>query len=102
MTAAKHELTPFDAAAALGTAESQAAYPNAALEENDPGAFLAALGTVRGTQGMTGTAMDTGLSTDALLESLGGGAVASLDTVLRVLHGLGMKVSLQPEEKAAA
>jgi probable addiction module antidote protein len=98
----KPKLTPFDVVEVLDTPESQAAYLNVVLEEDDPAAFLAALGTVCRAQGMTRIAKDAGLGRESLYKALGGGASPSLDTTLKVLHALGLKVALQPEEKSAA
>jgi probable addiction module antidote protein len=98
----KLELTTFDAAAALDTPERQAAYLNVVLEENDPAAFLAALGTVCRAQGMTRVAKDAGLGRESLYKALGGGASASFDTALKVINALGLRIALEPEPKAAA
>jgi probable addiction module antidote protein len=97
----KPKLTPFDVVEVLDTPESQAAYLNVVLEEDDPAAFLVALGTVCRAQGMTRIAKDAGLGRESLYKALGGGASPSLDTTLKVLRALGIRLVATPEHHAA-
>jgi probable addiction module antidote protein len=97
----KPKLTPFDVVEVLDTPESQAAYLNVVLEEDDPAAFLVALGTVCRARGMTRIAKDAGLGRESLYKALGGGASPSLETTLKVLHALGIRLVATPEHHAA-
>ena len=82
--------TPFDAADYLDDDETIAAYINAALEEDDPDAFLAALKTVARARGMTQLAKDTGLGRESLYKALAPGAKPRYDTMLKVIRALGI------------
>ena len=53
--------TPFDAAEFLDNEETIAAYLSAALEDDDPALFLAALADVAKARGMTQMAKDAGV-----------------------------------------
>ncbi|MDD5058163.1 MAG: putative addiction module antidote protein [Sideroxydans sp.] len=87
------KFTPFDAADYLDDDETVAAYISAALEEDDPDAFLAALKTVARARGMTQLAKDTGLGRESLYKALAPGAKPRYDTLLKVMRALG--ISLQ-------
>ena len=80
--------TPFDAADYLGDDETIAAYLNAALEEDDPDAFLAALKTIARARGMTQLAKDTGLGRESLYKALSGKTQPKWDTVQRIIKAL--------------
>jgi len=68
------QFSPFDAADYLDDDETIAAYITAALEEDDPDAFLSALKTVARARGMTQLAKDTGLGRESLYKALALGA----------------------------
>lgn len=87
------KFTPFDAADYLDDDETVAAYLTAALEEDDPDAFLGAIKTVARARGMTQLAKDTGLGRESLYKALAPGAKPRYDTLLKVVRALG--ISLQ-------
>ncbi len=82
--------TPFDAADYLDDDETIAAYLSAALEENDPDAFLCAIKTVARARGMTQLAKDTGLGRESLYKALAPGAKPRYDTLMKVVYALGV------------
>jgi probable addiction module antidote protein len=84
------QFTPFDAADYLDDDETIAAYITAALEENDPDAFLSAIKTVARAKGMTQLAKDSGLGRESLYKALAPGAKPRYDTLLKVLRALGI------------
>lgn len=90
------ELKPFDAAAYLDNEAIIAEYVTAALEDPNPDAFLAAVADVARARGMTQLARETGLGRESLYKALAPGAKPRYDTVLKLLHGLGVKLTAEP------
>lgn len=90
------QFSRFDAADYLDDDETIAAYITAALEEDDPDAFLSALKTVARARGMTQLAKDTGLGRESLYKALAPGAKPRYDTMLKVLRGLGISLQAKP------
>ncbi|MER0204238.1 MAG: putative addiction module antidote protein [Nitrosomonas sp.] len=94
MTNSKLHTTPFDVAEHLRTPEEMAAYLEACFEEaGDDAAFIArALGNIARAQGMSQVARDSGLSRESLYKALSGERNPSFDTILKVVHALGIKL----------
>ena len=71
-----------------------AAYLEACMEEADgDAAFIAkALGDIARAKGMSQVACDAGLSRESLYKALAGERNPTLDTVLRVVGALGLKL----------
>jgi len=86
----------FDAADYLDSNEIIAEYLTAALEHEDPAVFLAAVADVAKARGMTQLAKDTGLGRESLYKALAPGAKPRYDTVLKLLRGLGVKLTAGP------
>ncbi len=86
--------SPYDVAEHLRTPEEMAAYLEASMEEADgDAAFIAkALGDIARAKGMSQVACDAGLSRESLYKALSGDRNPSLDTVLRVVGALGLKL----------
>ena len=97
--------SPHDVAEHLRTPEDMAAYLEAAIEEaNGDAAFIAkALGDIARAKGMSQIACDTGLSRESLYKALSGERNPTLDTVLRVVDALGLKLRAEvvPAPEAA-
>ncbi|MGC3984182.1 MAG: putative addiction module antidote protein [Pseudorhodoferax sp.] len=89
---------PFDAAHYLRDEADMAAYLQAAIDDGDPVLLAAALGDVAKARGMSQLARDTGLSRESLYKSLSGERAPSSDTLFKVLHALGLKITLSPIE----
>jgi probable addiction module antidote protein len=87
-------VTEFDSSAFLDDEEVIAEYLNAALEDEDPDVFLVAVGNVAKARGMTEIAQNTGLGRESLYKAMSPGAKPRYDTVLKVLHSLGVKVTV--------
>ena len=87
---------PWDSARYLDTEEAQAEYLTAALEENDPAAFADAVGVVARARGMSQLAKDAGLPRDTLYKAFRDGGNPTLDTTLRVLNALGIRLTASP------
>ena len=89
-------LAPFDAADYLDDEETIAEYITAALEDPDPDVFLAAVRDVARARGMAQLAKDAGLGRESLYKALAPGAKPRYDTMLKLLHALGVKLSATP------
>lgn len=87
---------PFDAADYLDDEETIAEYLTAALEDPDPDVFLAAVRDVARAHGMAQLARDTGLGRESLYKALTPGAKPRYDTILKLLHVLGIKLIASP------
>jgi probable addiction module antidote protein len=88
------KLKPFDTSAFLDNDEVIAEYLTAALEDPNPDVFLTAIGQVAKARGMGAIADGAGLGRESLYKALTPGAKPRYDTVLKVLHSLGVKVSV--------
>jgi len=86
----------FDAADYLDSEETIAEFLTAALEDEDPEVFLAAIAAVAKARGIAAIASSTGLGRESLYKALAPGAKPRYDTVMKVLHGLGVKLSVRP------
>lgn len=87
---------PFEAADYLNDEETIAEYLTAALEDANPDVFLAAVRDVARSRGMTQLAKDAGLGRESLYKALAPGAKPRYETVQKLLHALGVKLSATP------
>ena len=87
---------PFDMANYLNSEEEIAEYLRQVLEDNDPAELAGALGDIARARGMTQLARDTGLSRESLYKSLSGERAPSSDTLFKVIHAMGFKLSVEP------
>lgn len=88
------KLTKFDASDYLESEEAIAEYLTAALEDENPDVFLAAISDVAKVRGMAAIAKSTGLGRESLYKALAPGAKPRYNTILKVLNGLGVKVTV--------
>lgn len=84
----------FDAANYLDSEETIAEFLTAALEDENPEVFLTAIGAVAKARGIAEIASSTGLGRESLYKALAPGAKPRYDTVLKVLHGLGVNLTV--------
>lgn len=89
-------LKRFDAADYLDSEEMIAEYLSAALEDENPDVFLAAVSDVAKARGMTAIAASTGLGRESLYKALAPGAKPRYETIVKLLHGLGVRLTVQP------
>ncbi len=90
------KFSPFDAADYLDDEETISEYITAALEDSNPDVFLTAVRDVARARGMTQLAKDAGLGRESLYKALTPGAKPRYDTMLKLLHALGVKLSASP------
>lgn len=87
------QLAPFAAVGYLDDEQTIAEYLTAALEDPNPDVFLTAVRDVARARGMTQLAKDSGLGRESLYKALSPGAKPRYDTVLKLVHALGIKLS---------
>lgn len=94
----KTKTSRYDVAEHLRTPEEMAAYLEACIEEsNGDASFIAkALGDIAKAKGMSAVARDAGLSRESLYKALSGDRTPGLDTILKVVHALGLKLHAAP------
>lgn len=86
------KITSWDASEYLESEEDIVAYVEAALEENDPAVFAAALGDIAKAKGMTHIARATGLRRESLYKALSADGNPEFATILKVLNALGISL----------
>ena len=87
---------PFDMAEQLRDEQDIAAYLTLVLEEGDPGELAHALGVIARARGMTQIAAEAGMGREALYKALRADASPRFETILKVMHALGGRLSVQP------
>lgn len=88
------KLTKFDAADYLDNEETIAEFLTAALEDENPDVFLAAISSVAKARGMAAIAKETGLGRESLYKALAPGAKPRYETIIKVLNGLGVRITV--------
>ncbi len=93
---AKEQYRVFDPANYIETVEDAAHYLTAAAEGGDAAHFASALGDIARARNMSKLARDTGLTREGLYKALSGDGNPSLDTAMRVLNSLGIRLVAAP------
>ena len=88
------ETRPCDAAETLNTPADIAAYLDAYLEDGTPEELLRAVKAIARSRGMTELARQTGISREALYRAFSEQGNPTLDTLLRVLKALGVRLAV--------
>lgn len=83
-------LTTFDMAELLDSDEAISEYLSQVLADGDNEEFLRAIGYVAKARGMTKIATDAGVGRESLYKAFAPGAKPRFETVLKVLHSLGI------------
>ena len=94
--------TPFDAAKYIRESEDVIEFLNDALESGHAPYIAAVLGDVARSQGMTKLAAQTGVNRQALYTALSENGNPTLETLLKVLAAMGVRLRCEPAEAAAA
>lgn len=92
----KPVITEFDVADYLDSEEMIAEYLSQVLAEGDTEELLQAIGHFAKARGMAQIARDTGLGRESLYKAFAPGAKPRFDTVLKVVHALGVELQAQP------
>ena len=88
------ETKPWDAAEVLNTPADIAAYLDAYLEDGTPEELLRALNTIARSRGMSDLARQTGISREALYRAFSESGNPTLDTLMRVMKALGVRLAV--------
>lgn len=88
------ETKPWDAAETLDTPAAIAAYLDAYLEDGTPEELLRAVQTIARSRGMSELARQTGISREALYRAFSENGNPTLDTLLRVMKALGVRLAV--------
>jgi probable addiction module antidote protein len=91
----------YDSADYLKTPEAIAAYLKEALAEKDPGLIAHAIGVAARAQGMSSIAKKTKLSREGLYRTLSVEGNPELQTLIKVLTELGLRLSVEPQKSKA-
>jgi probable addiction module antidote protein len=91
------KVSRFDASEHLDSEEMIAEYLNAALEEGDPDLLMAAIADVAKARGIAKVASDAGLGRESLYKTLAPGSKPKLETVFKLMHALGVKLTATTE-----
>jgi probable addiction module antidote protein len=95
-------LTVYDPAEDLGSAEAIAVFLSEAFRTEDAGYIAHALGVVARTKGMAEIAARTGLSRVQLYRSFSPAGNPSLKTVVAVMSALGVELAARPPAQRTA
>lgn len=90
----RKDLSKFDVVDYLKTEADIAGYLTAVLEDGDPALFVAAIGDIARAKGMTEIAKKSGVTRESLYRALKVEARPRFETVSKVIHALGMKLSV--------
>lgn len=99
---AKTETTAFDSADYLNTAEGVAAYLDAYLEDSTPEELRRALATVARSRGVSDLSRRSGVSRPGIYKALGEEGNPSFETIRSILGAMGLRLTVEPAEPAAA
>ncbi len=98
MVKAVIDTKPYDSADYLKTPEAIATYLEDALAEKDPGLIAHAIGVAARAQGMSSIAKKTKLSRESLYRTLSVDGNPELQTLIKVLTELGLRLTVEPEK----
>jgi len=96
------EISRFDATDYLDSEEMIAEYISAALESGDASLLMAAIADVAKARGIARVASDANLGRESLYKTLAPGAKPKLETVIRLLHALGVRLTAVPQSHVPA
>jgi probable addiction module antidote protein len=93
-------ITKFDAVQYLDSDEMMTAYLEAAMEDQNPDVFLAALADVAKARGIAQLSKDTGLGRESLYKTLAPGAKPRFETIMKITKSLGIPLTVHLEKGA--
>ena len=94
--------TPLDGAEYFRTPESVIELLNDAFESGEAGYIAVALGVAARSEGMTKLAARTGVNCQALYTALSENGNPTLETLLKVLAAMGVRLRCESKEAVAA
>jgi probable addiction module antidote protein len=97
-----NKLIPFDVASFLDTDEAIGEYLTQVLSDGDSEEFVRAIGYVAKARGMSNVAQAAGLGRASLYKALSPGAKPRFDTVVKVMHALGVELRASATGRGSA
>jgi len=88
------DLSKFDVVDYLRSEKDIATYLSAVLEDGDPALFVAAIGDIAKAKGMSEIAKKSGVTRESLYRALKIEARPRFETVAKVVHALGMRLTV--------
>jgi probable addiction module antidote protein len=95
----KNNLSRFDAAEYLDSNEARAEYLRAAMETEDVAFIMDAIGVIARAVGMSQVAKEAGVGRTSLYKTLRADSNPGFETVMRVVHALGLRLSAEPAKE---
>ncbi|MDO7897061.1 addiction module antidote protein [Pseudomonas citrulli] len=89
-------LIAFDLATLLDSDEAISEYLSQVLADGDNEEFLRAIGYIAKARGMSQIARDSGMGRESLYKAFAPGSKPRFDTVLKVVHALGIDLCARP------
>jgi len=89
------KLKVFDITRHLDSEQSMAEYLSQVLEDGDNDELIRALGHIAKAKGMATVAKESGLGRESLYKALSEGSQPRFDTIAKVIHALGLKMTIQ-------
>jgi probable addiction module antidote protein len=90
----------FDASEFLDDEEVIAEYLAAAMEDDNPDVFIAALGDVAKARGISEIAKSSGLGRESLYKSLRPGSKLRFETMRKIVDTMGLKLTIEPATRS--
>ncbi|MCF2133863.1 MULTISPECIES: addiction module antidote protein [Mycetohabitans] len=97
----KIKISRFDVSEHLDSEEMIAAYLNAAIAEGDPDLLTAAISDIAKARGIAKIAETAGLGRESIYKTLSPGSKPRYETIVKLLHALGVRLSVEPEKASA-
>lgn len=92
----------FDASEFLDDEEVIAEYLAAAMEDENPDVFIAALGDVAKARGISEIARSSGLGRESLYKSLRPGSKLRFETMRKIVDTMGLKLTIEPARRSSS
>lgn len=92
----------FDASEFLDDEEMIAEYLSAAMEDDNPDVFIAALGDVAKARGISEIARSSGLGRESLYKSLRPGSKLRFETMRKIVDTMGLKLTIEPATRSGS
>ncbi len=90
------KLIEFDLAELLDSEEAISEYLTQVLADGDSDELLRAIGHIAKARGIAQIASSAGLERESLYQALSPGAAPRFDTMMKVVHALGIVLKAQP------
>ncbi|MEJ2767537.1 addiction module antidote protein [Mycetohabitans sp. B46] len=97
----KIKISRFDVSEHLDSEEMVAAYLNAAIAEGDPDLLTAAISDIAKARGIAKVAEVAGLGRESMYKTLSPGSKPRYETIVKLLHALGVRLAVEPEKASA-